>query len=105
MVIMALDHVRDYFIFGSFTSNPTDLSTTTPILFFTRIITHYCAPVFVLLTGTSAYLYGYKKNRQKFEVDHDKETVENMQQKLFQLQQNHQRIMSAGRGRESNAAA
>ena len=65
MVIMALDHVRDYFIFGSFTSNPTDLSTTTPILFFTRIITHYCAPVFVLLTGTSAYLYGYKKNRQK----------------------------------------
>ena len=33
MVIMALDHVRDYFIFGSFTSNPTDLDTTTPILF------------------------------------------------------------------------
>ena len=63
MIIMALDHVRDYFFFGSFTSNPTDLDTTTPILFYTRIITHYCAPVFVLLTGTSAYLYGAKKNK------------------------------------------
>ena len=65
MVIMALDHVRDYFIFGSFTSNPTDLDTTTPYLFFTRIITHYCAPVFVLLTGTSAYLYGSKKDKHE----------------------------------------
>ncbi len=61
MIIMALDHVRDYFFFGSFTSNPTDLDSTTPLLFYTRIITHYCAPVFVLLTGTSAYLYGAKK--------------------------------------------
>ena len=64
MIIMALDHVRDYFFFGSFTSNPTDLDSTTPLLFYTRIITHYCAPVFVLLTGTSAYLYGAKKNKR-----------------------------------------
>ena len=64
MIIMALDHVRDYFFFGSFTSNPTDLATTTPLLFYTRIITHYCAPVFILLTGTSAYLYGAKKNKR-----------------------------------------
>lgn len=64
MIIMALDHVRDYFFFGSFTSNPTDLDSTTPLLFYTRIITHYCAPVFVLLTGTSAYLYGTKKNKR-----------------------------------------
>ena len=64
MIIMALDHVRDYFFFGSFTSNPSDLSTTTPLLFYTRIITHYCAPVFILLTGTSAYLYGAKKNKR-----------------------------------------
>ena len=63
MVLMALDHVRGYFFFGSFTSNLTDLSTTTPIFFFTRVITHFCAPVFVLLTGVSAYLYGYKKNK------------------------------------------
>ena len=64
MIIMALDHVRDYFFFGSFTSNPSDLATTTPLLFYTRIITHYCAPVFILLTGTSAYLYGAKKNQR-----------------------------------------
>ena len=64
MIIMALDHVRDYFFFESFTSNPSDLATTTPLLFYTRIITHYCAPVFVLLTGTSAYLYGAKKNKR-----------------------------------------
>ena len=64
MIIMALDHVRDYFFFGSFTSNPTDLDSTTPLLFYTRIITHYCAPVFVLLTGTSAYLYGAKKDKR-----------------------------------------
>ncbi len=47
MVIMALDHVRDYFHYGSFFSNPTNLETTTPFLFFTRFITHYCAPVFI----------------------------------------------------------
>ena len=64
MIIMALDHVRDYFFFGSFTSNPSNLATTTPLLFYTRIITHYCAPVFILLTGTSAYLYGAKKNQR-----------------------------------------
>jgi len=61
MIIMALDHVRDYFFFGSFTSNPTDPYPTNPLLFYTRIITHNCAPIFVLLTGTSAYLYGAKK--------------------------------------------
>ena len=63
MIIMALDHVRDYFFFGSFTSNPTDLDSTTPLLFYTRIITHYCAPVFILLTGTSAYLWRQKNKR------------------------------------------
>lgn len=63
MVIMALDHVRDYFHYGSFFSNPTNLETTTPFLFFTRFITHYCAPVFVFLAGTSAFLYGSKKTK------------------------------------------
>ncbi|MGJ8592473.1 MAG: DUF1624 domain-containing protein [Aquaticitalea sp.] len=61
MVIMALDHVRDYFHYGSFFNDPTNLETTTPLLFFTRFITHYCAPVFVFLAGTSAFLYGRKK--------------------------------------------
>ncbi|GAA3618541.1 DUF1624 domain-containing protein [Flavivirga jejuensis] len=63
MVIMVLDHVRDFFHFGAFSSNPTNLDTTTPFLFFTRFITHYCAPVFVFLAGTSAFLYGTTKSR------------------------------------------
>ncbi|TXG39179.1 DUF1624 domain-containing protein [Seonamhaeicola maritimus] len=63
MVLMALDHTRDYFHLGASMNNPTDLETTTPILFFTRFITHYCAPVFVFLAGTSAYLYGSNKTK------------------------------------------
>lgn len=63
MVIMALDHVRDYFHYGSFFVNPTDLETTTPFLFFTRFITHNCAPAFIFLAGTSAFLYGSKKSK------------------------------------------
>ncbi|HXQ38861.1 MAG TPA: hypothetical protein VN843_32965, partial [Anaerolineales bacterium] len=47
MIIMALDHVRMYFGHGTWYSEPTNLSTTTPLLFFTRWITHFCAPVFV----------------------------------------------------------
>ena len=63
MIIMALDHVRDYFHNSAFVYNPTDLSQTTAAIFFTRWITHFCAPVFVFLAGTSAYLYGAKKNK------------------------------------------
>ena len=55
MVIMALDHVRDLIHVDSLTFNPTDLNTTTPFLFFTRWITHLCAPTFVFLSGTSVY--------------------------------------------------
>ncbi len=65
MVIMALDHVRNYFFLGSFFVDPMDLNTTTPALYFTRFITHYCAPVFVFLAGTSAFLYGTKKNKKQ----------------------------------------
>ena len=54
IVIMALDHSHDFF--GDLKSQPTNLAVTTPALFFTRWITHFCAPVFFLLTGTSAFL-------------------------------------------------
>jgi uncharacterized membrane protein len=54
MVVMALDHVRDFF--GGTGVSPTNLATTTVPLFLTRWITHICAPVFFLLTGTGAYL-------------------------------------------------
>jgi len=63
MIIMALDHVRMYFALGTWYAEPTNLGTTTPLLFFTRWITHFCAPVFVFLTGTSAFLYGLNKTR------------------------------------------
>ena len=56
MIIMALDHTRDLLHTDSLTQQPTDLATTTPILFFTRFITHLCAPTFVFLAGVSAFL-------------------------------------------------
>jgi uncharacterized membrane protein len=63
MIIMALDHVRDYFHADSLIFSPEDLSQTTPSIFFTRWITHFCAPVFVFLAGTSAMLSGQKKTK------------------------------------------
>ncbi|MEP6947794.1 MAG: heparan-alpha-glucosaminide N-acetyltransferase domain-containing protein [Ginsengibacter sp.] len=68
MIIMALDHVRDYFHSSAFVYSPTDLSQTTTAIFFTRWITHFCAPVFVFLAGTSAYLYGAKKNKKQLSL-------------------------------------
>jgi uncharacterized membrane protein len=63
MLIMAIDHVRDFF--GNSGLNPTDPATTTIPLFFTRWITHFCAPVFFLLTGTGAFLALRKKSKRE----------------------------------------
>jgi uncharacterized membrane protein len=60
MVLMVLDHARDFY-FGVGRVDPTDLATTTVPLFATRWITHFCAPVFVFLAGTGAYLQGKKR--------------------------------------------
>jgi len=68
MIIMALDHVRDYLFFGSFYFDPLDLTKTSGALFFTRWITHFCAPIFLLLAGTSAYLIGQKKTKKELSI-------------------------------------
>ena len=63
IVLMAIDHVRDFWSLEAFA--PEDLSQTSPEYFFTRWITHFCAPVFVFLAGTSSFLYGQKINDNK----------------------------------------
>lgn len=64
IVIMALDHARDYFHAYSYIYDPTDLQHTSVPIFLTRWITHYCAPVFTMLAGISACLYGMKNGRK-----------------------------------------
>jgi len=56
MMIMLLDHTRDFVHQGAFISDPADPATTTVLVFFTRWITHFCAPAFVFLSGVSIYL-------------------------------------------------
>lgn len=68
MLVMALDHVRDFFHITAMTGDPLNLQTTTPALFFTRWITHFCAPIFVFLSGTSAYLSGQRKSKQQLSI-------------------------------------
>jgi len=65
MVIMALDHVRDYFHSTSNTTDPLDLVNYNIPLFFTRWITHFCAPIFVFLSGTSIYLQSFRKPKKQ----------------------------------------
>ncbi|UEG48539.1 heparan-alpha-glucosaminide N-acetyltransferase domain-containing protein [Ferruginibacter lapsinanis] len=62
MVVMALDHTRDYFHFSAFLYDPTDPVHTTWPIFLTRWITHYCAPTFSFLAGMSAFLISRRKS-------------------------------------------
>src|SRR5688572_31845478 len=65
MIIMALDHTRDFFHITGMSEDPLNMTTTTPILFFTRWITHFCAPVFVFLAGTSAFFQRARKSTKE----------------------------------------
>jgi uncharacterized membrane protein len=64
IVVMALDHARDYMLVGS-TQDPTTDAATGPLLFATRWITHFCAPTFVFLSGVSAGLMAHRKSRSE----------------------------------------
>ncbi|WP_083560511.1 DUF1624 domain-containing protein [Myxococcus fulvus] len=60
MALMLVDHVREYFYLHAQVSDPVVLATTPPGLFFTRLAAHLCAPVFIILTGVAAWLYGQR---------------------------------------------
>ena len=68
MVIMALDHVRDYFHYSAFMFNPADPTQSTLPIFFTRWITHFCAPAFSFLAGLSAFMVGKRKSKNELSV-------------------------------------
>jgi uncharacterized membrane protein len=65
MALMALDHTRDFFHVDAFRFAAEDLTQTNVTLFFTRWITHYCAPLFALLAGVSSFLFGTKVQTKK----------------------------------------
>ena len=64
MVVMLLDHVRETWFLHMQLSDPVDALTADPALFFTRLTSTICAPVFIALTGLSAYLYGTSHSRE-----------------------------------------
>jgi len=67
MIIMALDHIRDFFHSGAMLFSPEDLSRTTPVIFLTRWITHFCAPVFMFTAGMGAYFW-LQRHKSKMDL-------------------------------------
>src|SRR3954464_8209821 len=65
MILMTLDHVRDFFHIGATSFSPTDLARTNIILFFTRWITHFCLPVFMFASGAGAHLWWRQRDHTK----------------------------------------
>ncbi|CAM3213876.1 DUF1624 domain-containing protein [Corallococcus soli] len=65
MLLMLVDHAREFFYMHAQVSDPVNLATTPPGLFFTRLAAHLCAPVFVALTGLSAWLYGQRRGGKR----------------------------------------
>lgn len=65
MLLMLVDHAREFFYLHEQVSDPVNVATTPPGLFFTRLTAHLCAPVFVALTGLSAWLYGQRRGGRR----------------------------------------
>jgi uncharacterized membrane protein len=65
MIVMALDHVRDFFHLGAMSFSPTDLTQTWPVLFLTRWITHFCLPIFVFTAGMGAFFFGQHRTKSQ----------------------------------------
>lgn len=63
MLIMLLDHVRERFFYHVTVTDPINIEEVSTALFFTRELAHLCAPIFVFLTGLSAWLYAYPKGK------------------------------------------
>lgn len=68
MLLMLVDHVREFFYLHQQVSDPMLIGSTPPALFFTRLTSHFCAPVFVLLTGLGAWLHRNKPGRTRTET-------------------------------------
>lgn len=68
MLLMLVDHVREYFFLHRQVSDPMDLASTATGLFFTRLTSHFCAPTFIFLTGLGAYLYQQRYETSKLQT-------------------------------------
>lgn len=68
MMLMAIDHIRDYVAQSAQQFLPTDLTRTTPAIFLTRWITHFCAPVFMVTAGLGAYFWMTRGHHSKGEL-------------------------------------